>query len=65
VFLPAVTDWGKSEMWTRTTDMLQRIWIALRRNANQRNTEKERAHFWAEVRDGQDEAEQAERKDES
>lgn len=52
-------------MWTRTTDMLQRIWIALRRNANQRNTEKERAHFWAEVRDGQDEAEQAERKDES
>ena len=54
---------GEANMWTRTAAVLRRIWQAVHRSADQRNTEKERARFWAEVRKGQDEAEQADRDD--
>jgi hypothetical protein len=46
-------------MWTRLSESLHRFWLALHRSANERRTEEARARFWAEVREGQQEADPA------
>lgn len=43
-------------MWTWMSESLHRIWLALHTSAQQRKIEKERARFWADLREGQDEA---------
>jgi len=46
-------------MWTRLSESLHRIWLMLHTSAEERRTEKARARFWAEVREGQQEADPA------
>jgi hypothetical protein len=43
-------------MWEKLSESLHRILRMLHRGAEERRTEKARARFWAEVRDGQEEA---------
>ena len=43
-------------MWKSLTESLDRIWLELHKASNERQTEKARARFWAEVREGQQEA---------
>jgi hypothetical protein len=46
-------------MWTRLTESLHSIWRMLHGGTNDRRTEKARARFWAEVREGEQEADSA------
>lgn len=46
-------------MWERLSESLHRIWLTLHRGADERRAEKARARFWAEVREGQKEADLA------
>jgi hypothetical protein len=46
-------------MWTKLSGSLNRIWLILHTSADERRTEKARARFWAEVREGQQEADVA------
>ena len=46
-------------MWTRLSESLHRIWLMLHRGADERRAGKARARFWAEVREGQQEADGA------
>lgn len=46
----------ETRMWTRLTESLQRIWLALHRGSEEQREERARARFWAEVREGQREA---------
>jgi hypothetical protein len=43
-------------MWTRLRESLHRIWLVLNKSSGDRRTEKARTRFWAEVREGQQEA---------
>jgi hypothetical protein len=44
-------------MWTDLRQLLARLWRWTQRGSRERRTEKERARFWAEVQEGQREAE--------
>jgi hypothetical protein len=44
-------------MRRRLRPMLSRLWRRLRKGPDERRTAKARTHFWAEVREGQREAE--------
>jgi hypothetical protein len=43
-------------MWDEISESLHRIWRMLDKGADDRRREKARARFWAEVREGQQEA---------
>jgi hypothetical protein len=45
-------------MWNRLRDVLQRLWRPSQAGSGERRTVRERARFWAEVREGQREAEE-------
>jgi hypothetical protein len=44
-------------MWERLQHALQRLWRRSQKGRNERRTVEARGRFWAEVRDGQREAE--------
>ena len=44
-------------MWNRLRDALSRLWRRSRRGLSRRRTLRTRARFWAEVREGEREAE--------
>lgn len=44
-------------MWNYLRDALWRLWRRSQRGGDERRTADARAHFWAEVREGQREAE--------
>lgn len=44
-------------MWQRLRDALRRLWRRSRRGPDEARTARARARFWAEVREGQSEAE--------
>jgi hypothetical protein len=43
-------------MWKSLRESLHRIWLDVHRGADERRAEKARARFWADVREGQQEA---------
>jgi hypothetical protein len=45
-------------MWKRLREALQRLWRSSQGGFDERRTARERARFWAEVREGQREAEE-------
>jgi hypothetical protein len=44
-------------MWDRLRQMLARLWRSPQKSSNERRVIKERERFWAEVREGEREAE--------
>jgi hypothetical protein len=44
-------------MWSRLHDALARLWRWSRRTRDERPTNEAREHFWAELREGEREAE--------
>jgi len=49
---------GPTDMWKRLRDGLRRLWRPSQGGLDERRTAKARARFWAEVREGQREAEE-------
>ncbi len=47
----------KAAPWQRARRALQRLWQRSQRRPRQRRVEKSRARFWAELREGEREAE--------
>lgn len=45
------------DFWKRLRDAVQRLGRSSQRGSSERQTAKERARFWSEVREGQREAE--------
>ena len=43
-------------MWKRLSESLHRTWLMLFRGTDERRAEEARARFWAEVQEGQQEA---------
>ena len=54
---PALASAKGTEMWKRLRHALWRLWERSKRSPDERREAQARARFWAEVREGQREAE--------
>ena len=46
-------------MWEKLAEALHRTWLMLHTRADERRTQEARARFWAEVHEGEQEADSA------